>query len=270
MFQTAYTNVTNVFKAIGQWFGARWTDIKNALSTVASWFLTMFQNAYNNVVNTFKAIGQWFSARWTDIKNALSTVADWFRQKFQAAYDNVTSVFKNIGSWFQTNVIDKIKSVFDGFSLLDAGKKMINSLVEGIKSIKLPKLSITWGSESKEGDGGSKISIPVPHISWNAIGGIMKNPTIFGMYGGKLQGGGEAGDEAILPLDIFYKRTESYIDDAIARATAAAKAADSGSRGNGGFVQNINIESPEPLSPYEVARQTRNQTRNLVLQLQRG
>ena len=230
----------------------------------------MFQNAYNNVVNTFKAIGQWFSARWTDIKNALSTVADWFRQKFQAAYDNVTSVFKNIGSWFQTNVIDKIKSVFDGFSLLDAGKKMINSLVEGIKSIKLPKLSITWGSESKEGDGGSKISIPVPHISWNAIGGIMKNPTIFGMYGGKLQGGGEAGDEAILPLDIFYKRTESYIDDAIARATAAAKAADSGSRGNGGFVQNINIESPEPLSPYEVARQTRNQTRNLVLQLQRG
>ena len=269
-FTEAYTAVTTVFSGIGQWFSARWTDIKNALSTVGTWFLTMFQTAYTNVTNVFKAIGQWFGARWTDIKNALSTVADWFRQKFHAAYDNVTSVFKNIGSWFQTNVIDKIKSVFDSFSLLDAGKKMINSLVEGIKSIKLPKLSITWGSESKEGDGGSKISIPVPHISWNAIGGIMKNPTIFGMYGGKLQGGGEAGDEAILPLDIFYKRTESYIDDAIARATAAAKAADSGSRGNGGFVQNINIESPEPLSPYEVARQTRNQTRNLVLQLQRG
>lgn len=269
-FTEAYNAVTSIFKGIGQWFGARWTDIKNALSTVASWFLTMFQNAYNNVTNVFKGIGQWFSARWTDIKNALSNVADWFKQKFQAAYDNVTSVFKNIGSWFQTNVIDKIKSVFDSFSLLDAGKKIVNSLVEGIKSIKLPKLSITWGSESKEGDGGSKISIPIPHISWNAIGGIMKNPTIFGMFGGKLQGGGEAGDEAILPLDIFYKRTESYIDEAIARATAAAKAADSGSRGNGDFVQNIKIESPEPLSPYEVARQTRNQTRNLVLQLQRG
>lgn len=97
----------------------------------------------------------------------------------------------------------------------------------------------------------------------------MKNPTIFGMYGGKLQGGGEAGDEAILPLDIFYKRTEGYIDEAIARATAAAKGAGDGSR-RGDFIQNINIESPEPLSPYEVARQMRNQTRNLVLQLQRG
>lgn len=97
----------------------------------------------------------------------------------------------------------------------------------------------------------------------------MKNPTIFGMYGGKLQGGGEAGDEAILPLDIFYKRTESYIDDAIARATAAVQNKDAGSR-NGDFIQNIKIESPEPLSPYEVARQTRNQTRNMVLQLQGG
>ena len=87
------------------------------------------------------------------------------------------------------------------------------------------------------------------------------------MYGGKLQGGGEAGDEAILPLDMFYKRTEAYIDDAIARATAAATGG--GSRG-GNYIQNINIESPEPLSPYEVARQTRNATRNMVLQLQGG
>lgn len=97
----------------------------------------------------------------------------------------------------------------------------------------------------------------------------MKNPTIFGMLGGKLQGGGEAGDEAILPLDIFYKRTEGYIDDAIAKATAAVQNKGTGKPG-GDFIQNIKIESPEPLSPYEVARQTRNQTRNMVLRLQGG
>ena len=42
---------------------------------------------------------------------------------------------------------------------------------------------------------------------------------------------GKAGDEAILPLDIFYKRTEGYIDDAIARATAAVQNKDTGKRG---------------------------------------
>lgn len=250
IFSDIWNGIVSIFQGVGQWFSDRFTE------------------AYTGVTNVFKGIGQWFSARWTDIKNALSTVADWFRQKFQAAYDNVTSVFKNIGSWFQTNVIDKIKSVFSNFSLLDAGKNIINSLVEGIKSIRLPKLSITWGSEEKD-EGGAKIKIPIPHISWNAVGGIMKNPTIFGMLGGKLQGGGEAGDEAILPLDIFYKRTEGYIDDAIARATAAVQNKGTGKQG-GDFIQNINIESPEPLSPYEVARQTRNQTRNMVLRLQKG
>ena len=268
-FQTAYTNVTNVFRGIGQWFSARWTDVKTALSTVGSWFLTTFQTAYTNVTNVFRGIGQWFSARWTDVKNALSSVGTWFQSTFQTAYNNVTNIFKNIGSWFKTNVIDKIKSVFDGFSLADTGKKIMDSFVNAIKSIHIPKLSIDWGTAEKT-IAGLTIKVPVPHISWNALGGIMRNPTIFGMLGGKLQGGGEAGDEAILPLDIFYRRTEGYIDDAIARATAAAKGSSDSSRSRGDFIQNINIESPDPLSPYEVARQTRNQTRNLVLQLQGG
>ena len=228
----------------------------------------MFQNAYTNVTNVFKGIGQWFGARWTDIKNALSSVGSWFQTTFQTAYTNVTNVFKNIGSWFKTNVIDAIKNVFDNFSLKEAGEKIMNSFVNAIKSIHIPGLSVEWGSTEKT-IAGITIKVPVPHISWNALGGIMRNPTIFGMLGGKLQGGGEAGDEAILPLDIFYRRTEGYIDDAIARATAAAKGTEQGSRG-GDFYQNIKIESPDPLSPYEVARQTRNQTRNLVLQLQGG
>ena len=268
MFQSAWDNIVNIFKNIGQWFSARWTDIKNALSAVASWFLTTFQNAYNNIVNVFKNIGSWFADRWKDIKNVFKDIASWFKSAFQSGLDSIKDVFKDIGGWFQTNVIDAVKKKFEDFSLLEAGKKILNSLIEGIKSIHLPKLNLTWGEASKE-IAGVKITVPVPKIEWNALGGIMRNPTLFGMLGGKLQGGGEAGDEAILPLDIFYKRTEGYIDDAIARATAAVQGQQSGGRG-GNFVQNINIESPEPLTPYEVARQTRNATRNMVLQLQGG
>lgn len=249
-------------------FSDIWNGIVSIFQGVGQWFFDRFTEAYNAVTFVFKGIGQWFGARWTDIKNALSSVGSWFQTTFQTAYTNITNIFKNIGSWFRTNVIDKIKSVFDNFSLKDAGERIMNSFVNVLKSIHIPKLSVDWGTTEKT-IAGLTIKVPVPHISWNALGGIMKNPTIFGMYGGKLQGGGEAGDEAILPLDIFYKRTESYIDDAIARATAAVQNKDAGSR-SGDFIQNIKIESPEPLSPYEVARQTRNQTRNMVLQLQGG
>jgi len=271
MFQNAYTNVTNIFKAIGQWFAARWQDIKNALSTVATWFQTMFQNAYTNLTNVFKGIGQWFSARYTDIKNAISGIPEFFRSTFQSAFDKITGVFKGIGSWFKTNVIDAIKGVFDNFDFGQIGRNIINAIKNGIKSISLPKLSIEWGTSEKT-IAGVTIKVPVPHISWNAAGGIMQNPTIFGMYGGKLQGGGEAGPEAILPLDTFYERVEGYINEAAERAAQAA--ADSGSRAAGGrggdFYQYNSYTSPKALSPSEAARQTRNATRNMVLQLQRG
>ena len=38
----------------------------------------------------------------------------------------------------------------------------------------------------------------------------------------------------------------------------------------GGFTQNITINSPKALSPYEVGRQTRNQTRQMVMRLKGG
>ena len=43
--------------------------------------------------------------------------------------------------------------------------------------------------------------LPKFHIQWNANGVILKKPTIFGFAGGRFQGGGEAGPEAVLPID---------------------------------------------------------------------
>jgi phage-related protein len=107
----SYTAITTIFSGIGQWFAARWTDIKNALLTVATWFQTMFQNAYTNVKNVFSAIGQWFNDRYTDIKSVFSTVGSWFYTKFTEAYTNIKNVFSNIGSFF-SGIWDTIKGIF--------------------------------------------------------------------------------------------------------------------------------------------------------------
>ncbi|MEN8649054.1 phage tail tape measure protein, partial [Bacillus toyonensis] len=39
------------------------------------------------------------------------------------------------------------------------------------------------------------------NIDWRAKGGIFTKPTIFGMNNGRYQAAGEAGDEAVLPLN---------------------------------------------------------------------
>ena len=48
-------------------------------------------------------------------------------------------------------------------------------------------------------------------IEWYKDGGILTKPTIFGMNGSRLMAGGEAGAEAILPID----RLQGYIENAI-------------------------------------------------------
>jgi phage-related minor tail protein len=81
----------------------------------------------------------------------------------------------------------------------EALKEKVANLFTGIKwelpKLKLPKISVS-GKFSLDPP-----SIPKFKIKWNAKGAIFTQPTIFGVYGGQLQGGGEAGPEAALPLN---------------------------------------------------------------------
>ena len=76
---------------------------------------------------------------------------------------------------------------------------------------KLPRVSVSTKSTSV---GGITIPLPSFSVSWNALGGIFTKPTILNTRAG-LQGVGEAGHEAILPLDSFY----NHLDNTIANAT---------------------------------------------------
>ena len=58
-------------------------------------------------------------------------------------------------------------------------------------------------------------SVPKISVSWYKDGGIMTNPTLFGFAGNKAMVGGEAGPEAILPLNNFYKYLDKKYDDSI-------------------------------------------------------
>jgi phage-related minor tail protein len=54
-------------------------------------------------------------------------------------------------------------------------------------------------------------------IDWFANGGILTKPTVFGANGGSLMAGGEAGNEAVLPLN---DRTLGAIGEGIVNAMA--------------------------------------------------
>ena len=95
-----------------------------------------------------------------------------------------------------SNALSKIKNAFN-FSW-------------HLPSLKLPHISVS-GGKAPFGIGG-KGSLPQFSIEWYRSGGIMTNPTVFGINGSSLMVGGEAGAEAILPLSEFYNRLNSILD----------------------------------------------------------
>ena len=261
MFTNAYTNVTNVFAAIGQWFGARWQDIKNALAQVATWFLTMFTNAYTNVTNVFAAIGSWFGARWTEIKTALASVPQWFGTQFQNAWTNIKNAFANVTSFF-SGLWEKIKGCFVdvgvkiGSAVGDAFKSAINSClatIEGVvnKFIRMINGVIGIINEIPGVSLGKIGELSLPRL---AKGGVLREGTAMVAEAGPELLSMVNGKAVVTPLT----------------GSARNHAMENAGKGGGGYVQNVNITSPKALSPYEVARQTRLQTRSMILAMQRG
>ena len=261
MFTNAYTNVTNVFAAIGSWFAARWNDIKTALAAVATWFLTMFTNAYTNVTNVFAAIGSWFGARWTEIKTALASVPTWFKTQFDNAWTNIKNAFANVTSFF-SDLWEKIKGCFVnvgvaiGSAVGDAFKSAINSClstIEGVVNKFIGMINGVIGIINKiPGVSLSKIdTLSLPRL---AKGGVLREGTAMVAEAGPELLSMVNGKAVVTPLT----------------GSAVNTAADNLKGNNRGFHQEINITSPKALSPYEVARQTRIQTRAMVIAMQRG
>src|SRR5699024_5099599 len=103
-------------------------------------------------------------------------------------------------------------------------KDKIGEYVEAIKSffsnlkLKIPTPSLPKLPQIKVSGKGTSAMPPMPKISWNAKGGIFRNPTIFNTANAGLQGVGEAGAEAILPLN---NKTLSSIGEGIAKTMSS-------------------------------------------------
>ena len=110
-----------------------------------------------------------------------------FTQKFSQLKNKITE--KVTGVWDSVkNVADKVKNAFH-FNWQ-------------LPSLKLPHIQVDWveaGGVLSKFFGISHI--PNLSVKWFAQGGILNGAQLFGRVGSTLLGGGEAGREAVLPLD---------------------------------------------------------------------
>lgn len=114
-------------------------------------------------------------------------------------------------------ILDGIKNAFS--EKLEAAKSIVSGAVNAIKGFfnfkwELPKLKMPHFSI--KGDFSlMPPKVPTMGVEWYKDGGIMTNPTLFGINGNNAMVGGEAGAEAILPLSELWRKMGGFIDSAI-------------------------------------------------------
>lgn len=170
--------------------------------------------------NNNKSFRAFWISMWDKIKSVSSSAVSWVKNKFNDFKSAVKSVQNSFGK-IKDAIADKleearakVKGVIDkikGFFPLKIGKIFSN--------LKIPKISVS-GGKAPFGIAG-KGKLPSFNVKWNAEGGILTKPTIFGMAGNTLLGGGEAGDEAIAPIDTlkaYIRESVNEKDNAIIQA----------------------------------------------------
>lgn len=149
---------------------------------------------------------------WAKIQSASGTAVNWIKKKFGELKDSVAKVKANFEA-IKKAVTDKINGAKDAVSGFVNKVKGFFPLKIGkiFSGLKIPKISVS-GGKAPFGIAG-KGKLPSFNVKWNAEGGILTEPTIFGMNPktGTLFGGGEAGKEAIVPID----RLKAYIDESV-------------------------------------------------------
>ena len=157
----------------------------------------------------YDAINQLTGGKLGEVVNAVGEKMEVVKGKFSEAFGNVKNtvmtIFENIKNGITEKIsaaVNKVKEIFG--SIADKVSEVWGK-IKGI--IKAPKI-VQKGTVSIAG-----VSTPIPKLGleWNAKGGIMTRPTAFGYANGKIQMGGEAGAEAILPLRTFWDNLNRYI-----------------------------------------------------------
>lgn len=228
-------------EAMNVWSGAMkamFNDIKASVSGFVDYYKSTIKESLDFV-------GNLWDTSVTNVENTVSLFSDFLGEAWdliklgaQTAWDNIGQIFTDfkdgVFETFQA-IYDKIKGIWDS----------LGALFEEGFDIKLPHISVT-GGVAPYGIGG-KGELPKFNIDWYANGGILTQPTIFGMQGGHFLGGGEAGAEAVLPLS----NLQTMITEGMSQAL-----------GNGGdTVINVSIDNNSLGSVILTAQQMMNMRR---------
>lgn len=159
------------------------------------------------------AIGTGMTGNSQAVTQAATTLGNDVNTALDSGWNKANTSAQTAMQRLATTVTDAARSA------ASAVKAAFENMTITIPKPRIPVISVSTSSVSY-GDGGS-VSVPNFSVSWNALGGIFDQPTIFNTPAG-MQGVGEAGPEAVLPLDTLWAKMKEILNEAIAASGGAS------------------------------------------------
>ena len=221
---TLKNNVSTAFTTLKNNMPAIWDGIKTAITNPISTAQTMIGSYVNTIKTALQVSGlsDTLSTVWDGIKNAIKNPISTASTLIGSAVETIKTKLEVSGfSTTLSTVWGGIKDAITG--PIETAKTTLSGIVDKIKkifpvdlgkicSISLPTISVSAG-KAPWGIGGKGVK-PSFSVDWNAQGAIFKQPTIFATpYGWK--GVGEAGAEAVLPLDTLWSQMNNMSNNIV-------------------------------------------------------
>lgn len=173
IFQAAGELVINIWTGVISFFAPVPAAIIGFFAGIGGGISGFFSQAWELISGIWNAVVSFFSSNPTAIIDFFTSIPEGIASFFRSAADTLRNIWDNAVS-FIADIPGKIVGFFAGMHI-------------EFPKIKLPHFSIK-GSFSL-----SPPSIPTLSVDWYAKGGIFSSPSIIGV--------GEAGTEAVLPID---------------------------------------------------------------------
>lgn len=187
--------------------------LKEGAKTALSQLKADTQEKLNSVKNAYYEHGG-------GVKGIVAAGLEGVKQIHQTKWSIINTLTGGKLKEMYNTVKDNMAHVKEGFhSAIDNIKNMFNFNIQW-PHISMPSISVDWqteGSLAKAAQFLGLQGLPSFKVHWNASGAILNDPVLFGIAGGVLQGGGEAGPEAVTPIETLKQYMGDVLDDRINR-----------------------------------------------------
>lgn len=227
LIMTALTNLASVgipgkMSAFNSLFTNGWYSINSATSTAMTTMQSVIMTGFTNLVSVgvpgkMGSLNSIFASGWYAINAGTATAMTQVQSTVLNAISNLQYSVPGIFRSIVNNVIGMTNS------MINSAEWAVNSVISGLNNAL--SFSLTWDVPWWAGGGWYNWSwypglsyVNFGNASYLAKGGILDKDTLLGFIGMSPVIGGEAGTEAVLPLD---NHTE-WMDDVAQRVVARA------------------------------------------------